>query len=316
VTTPGATTAGRRPLRVCTFAGASSLPLYVAAERGIFGRAGLEVELVATRSSDELMSGLLDGAFDIVHAAPDNYVSWRDRTEAPIVAWIGGTSGPVSLVARPGTAGVADLRGRDIAVDAVASGFVSVLRRILAAAGLGVDDVRFVPVGATNLRFAALRDGQVAATMLTLPWSLLAAEAGCIALADQRDVLPRLQGSCGASLEPWLNANTAAADAYLGSIVAALTWAYTPGNEAATTAVIATRYGIDPRHAEAVRVAVLDPVTGWPPSAYIDPAGMAEVCRLRAENDQPPASPTSAYYTLAPYGRVLGLGISTEGPPA
>jgi len=285
----------------------------VAAEQGFFGRLGLQIELVATRSSDELMTGLVDGTFDVVHAAPDNYISWRDRTGAPIVAWIGGTSGPVALVSTPGIAAVADLRGRDIAVDAVASGFVSVLRRILGEAGLGEGDARLVPVGATNLRYEALRDGRVAATMLTLPWSALAAEAGCVALAEQRDVLPRLQGSCGASLEAWLEANADVADAYLRSIVAALTWAYMPGHEAAIGALIAARYGIEPRHAEAVRVALLDPVTGWPPSAFIDPAGMAEVCRLRADNGQPPASPPSTYYTLGPYGRVMSLGIAAPG---
>ena len=300
----------RASLRVCTFAGASSLPLFVALERGLFEASGLDVELVATRSSDELMGGLVDRRFEIVHAAPDNFIAWRDRTGAPIVAWIGGTSGPISLVAGPDVAAVSDLRGREIAVDAVASGFVSVLRTILRRAGLTETDVALVPIGATNLRFEALRDGRTSATMLTLPWSILAEEAGCRVLADQRDVMPRLQGSCAASLEPWIAANPDVADAYLRAIVAALTWAYAPGHEVPVRALIAARYGIEDRHAEVVRSALLDPVAGWPPSAFIDPAGMDLVCRLRTENGDPPASSTDAYYTLEPYGRVLGLGLT------
>ena len=299
----------RTALRVCTFAGASSLPLFVAAEFGMFDAAGLDVELVATRSSDELMTGLLEGGFEIVHAAPDNYVTWRDRTDAPIVAWIGGTSGPISLVAAPDVTSVGDLRGREIAVDAVASGFVSVLRKILRQSGLDEDDVALVPLGATNLRFEALRDGRTSATMLTMPWSLLAAESGCRILADQREVLPRLQGSCAASLEPWLEANDRVADAYLRALVAALTWAYTPEHDGQVRTLIAARYGIEERHAEAVRAALLDPLGGWPPSAFIDPVGMDLVCRLRTENGQPPARPAEAYYTLAPYGRVLGAAL-------
>lgn len=300
----------RPSVRVCTFAGASSLPLFVALDHGLFDAAGLDVELVATRSSDELMTGLVEGRFEIVHAAPDNYLTWRDRTAAPIVAWIGGTSGPISLVARPDIATVADLRGREIAVDAVASGFVSVLRKILRSAGLTETDVSLAPIGATNLRFEALRDGRTSATMLTLPWSILAEEAGCRVLADQRDVLPRLQGSCAASLAPWLQANPDVADAYLRGLVAALTWAYTPGHEPAVRSLIAARYGIEERHAETVRAALLDPVAGWPPSAFIDPVGMDLVCELRAENGDPPASPADDYYTLEPYARVLGLGLA------
>jgi ABC-type nitrate/sulfonate/bicarbonate transport system substrate-binding protein len=297
------------PIRVCTFAGASSLPLFVAAEQALFTAAGLDVELVATRSSDELMSGLLDGRYDIVHAAPDNFVAWRDRTGAEIMAWIGGASGPVALVAAPEVATTADLRGREIAVDAAASGFVSILRKILRGAGLASDDVTFVPLGATNLRFEALREGRTAATMLTLPWSILASEAGFRVLATQHEVLPRLQGTCGASLGSWLRERAPLADAYLRAIVAALTWAYRPDSGDAVRRLIAERYQIDTRHAEAVRAALLDPVAGWPPSAFVDPFGIDLVCALRTENGMPPAAPPAAYYTLEPYGRVLGLGL-------
>jgi ABC-type nitrate/sulfonate/bicarbonate transport system substrate-binding protein len=256
------------------------------------------------------MSGLVEGRFEIVHAAPDNFVTWRDRTGAPIVAWVGGTSGPISLVARGDLPTIADLRGREIAVDAVASGFVSVLRKILRGAALEDDDIDLVPIGATNLRYQALREGRVAATMLTLPWSLLAEESGCRPLADQRDVLPRLQGSCAASLDPWLADQPGVADAYLRALVAALTWAYIPGHEASVRALIAARYSIDERHAETVRRVLLDPVAGWPPSAYIDPEGMELVCRLRTENGEPPSGPATDYYTLDPYARVLGLGLT------
>jgi hypothetical protein len=63
-----------------------------------------------------------------------------------------------------------------------------------------------------------------------------------------------------------------------------------------------------------VRIAVLDPVAGWPPSALVDPEGMVEVCRLRAENGRAPASPPDAYYTHVPYARVLSLGVVDEEP--
>jgi ABC-type nitrate/sulfonate/bicarbonate transport system substrate-binding protein len=297
------------PIRVCTFAGASSLPLFAAAEEGFFRAAGLAVELIPTRSSEELMSGLIDGRYEIVHAAPDNFVAWRDRTGAEITAWIGGTSGPVALVAASDVATTGDLRGREIAVDAAASGFVSVLRKILREAGVTSPDVTFVPLGATHLRFEALREGRTAATMLTLPWSIMAAEGGFRVLATQHDVLPRLQGSCGASLATWLRQHAPLADAYLRAIVAALTWAYLPANGDAVRRLIATRYGIEARHAEAVRDALLDPIAGWPPSAYIDPFGLELVCALRTENGSPPTAPPTAYYTLEPYGRVLGLGL-------
>lgn len=296
-------------IRVSTFAGASSLPLVVAAERGLWERAGIDVELVQTKSSDELMGGLVDGTYPIVHAAPDNFIAWRDRTGVPIVAWAGGTSGPLSLVAQPGIRSVADLRGRAIAVDAVASGFVSVLRVLLRDAGLGPEDVRFEALGATNLRFEALRERRTDASMLTLPWSAAAAREGFSVLADARAARPRLQGSSAGSLEPWLADHADEADAYLRGLVAALTWLQQPESREPACAILERRYGIDPEIAETVRAALTDPIAGWSPAALVDPTGMAAVCELRTENGMAPASPPETYYSLAPYRRVLGFGL-------
>ena len=170
------------------------------------------------------MSGLLEGRYQVVHATPDNFVAWRDRTGAPIVAWVGGSSGPIALVGRRGISSVAELAGRSIAVDAPTSGFVSILRRILRTAGVDPASVHLDPLGATHLRAAALREGRTDASMLTLPWSAAAASEGLPILADSRTAAPRLQGSCGGSLEPWLEANPSEADGYLRAIVAALTW--------------------------------------------------------------------------------------------
>jgi ABC-type nitrate/sulfonate/bicarbonate transport system substrate-binding protein len=296
-------------LNVCTFSGASSLPLLVAEERRLFAAAGLEVTLVQTRSSDELMTGLVEGRFGIVHAAPDNFIAWRDRTGHPIVAWIGGASGPLALMARPGIGTVADLRDRSIAVDAPTSGFVSVLRKILREAGLSADDVRLEPLGATNLRADALMEGRVDATMLTLPWSAAAVRAGMVVLADGRAAAPRLQGGSGGSLAPWLEANPDVADAYLRALVAAITWLQLPGEREAARELVERRYGLAPEVAEEVRAAFSDPRGGWLPSALLDPAGMAAVCELRTENGMPPKEPPEAYLTLEPYRRVLGFGL-------
>lgn len=296
-------------LRVSTFAGAAALPIHIARDRGYFTACGLEVELVETRSSSDLMSGLVNEAFEIVHASPDNVVAWRDRAGAEIVAWIGLASGPVALVAAPGVASVAALDGARIAVDAPHSGFVSVLRRMLRQGGVDPTDVELVPVGATELRFEALRAGSVAATMLTLPWLISATDAGFVMLSEQSKVAPRLQGSCGASLHPWLANHPATADAYLRATVAALTWLYLPASRPAIRMHIRERFGIDDRLADAVCDGFLEPASGWPPSARIDPVGMEMVCVLRAETDAPALESAAVYYTLDPYTRVFGSSL-------
>ena len=295
-------------VRMCTFSGASSLPLLIARQRGFFRAFGLDVDLTSTRSSDELMRGLVDGQFDIVHAAPDNYIAWRDREGTDVVAWVGGASGPIRLIADPSIERPRDLARRPIAVDAVASGFVSVMRKILRADGLADADVELVELGSTQLRFEALKEGRASATMLTVPYSVLAMELGFRSLGDQRDVMPRLQGSCAGSMSSWLSAHPDLADAYLRSICASLTWLYTPGHEEEANTFIADHYGIETRHADEVRREIVDPVRGWSPSAMIDPVGIETVCELRRENGTPALLPPEAYYSFEPYRRVLGFG--------
>jgi ABC-type nitrate/sulfonate/bicarbonate transport system substrate-binding protein len=294
-------------LAVATFSGASSLPLFIALELRLFERFGIDVDLTTVRNSDQLMEGLLDGTFPIVHSAPDNFIAWRDRTGRDIVAWTGGASGPLSLVAAPDVPSLNALRGRAIAVDSPESGFVSTLRLLLRSGGIAEDEIRLDPLGATQLRFKALVAGDTGASMLSLPWSLLAMEQGCHILGQQSDVLPRLQGSCGASLEGWLAENGDLADRYLRALVAALTAAYTGELPAADIRrLLRDRYGIEDRHAEIVRAAFIDPVHGWPPSALIDADGMEAVCRLRADAGRPPRSSAKTYYTLEPYRRLFG----------
>lgn len=51
--------AGRVPLRVCLFSGASSLPTRIADHLGLLAEAGLAADLHLTRGSRELVEGLL-----------------------------------------------------------------------------------------------------------------------------------------------------------------------------------------------------------------------------------------------------------------
>jgi ABC-type nitrate/sulfonate/bicarbonate transport system substrate-binding protein len=299
-------------LGVATFSGASSLPLFVAIERGHFEAHGLDVRMTTVKSSDQLMNGLLDGTFQIVHSAPDNFIAWRDRTGRDVLAWIGGAGGPLALVGAPDVPDAASLRGRSVAVDSPESGFVSTLRLILRAAGVGEDEIRLEALGSTQLRLKSLLAGETSASMLSLPWSLVATDAGCHVIGEQADVIPRLQGSCGASLEGWLEANREVADEYFRALVGALTDLYTDAMPADDVRrLLRERYEVEDAHAEVVRRAFVDPVRGWPPSGLIDAEGMEAVCRLRTDAGRPPRAPADSYYTLEPYRRLFGFEAAT-----
>jgi hypothetical protein len=91
--------------------------------------------------------------------------------------------------------------------------------------------------------------------------------------------------------------------------VAAITWLQLPERQDAARDLVARRYSLDRDIAEEVRAAFTDPRGGWLPSALIDPAGIAAVCDLRAENGVPAKEAPEAYVSLEPYRRVLGFGL-------
>ena len=293
-------------ITACYFPGAGSLPILAAAERGMFDDAGLDVELVPTRSSTDLMQGLIDGDFQVVHAAPDNFVAWADRTGADIVAWVGGTSGPLALVAAPEITEIEQLRGRSIAVDSPTSGFSAVLQTILRAAGFGPDDYELDDVGATHLRYRALLDGKAVATLLSLPLTLQAPGEGLNVLTDHTAVIPRFQGGAGGSLRAWLMQHPATADAYLRGIRGALTWLYAPDEPEDVIDYTAATFETDHAQARELCTVILDPVHGWPPSGFIDPVGMEIMCELRSRTIERPAKEPAAYMANKPTKREQG----------
>lgn len=296
-------------LTVGTFGGASAFPTLVADRIGACAARGIAVTMWRTPDADALRTGLDEGRLDLVHATPDNVVAWRDgRAGGPgsrVAAVLAGGNGPISLVGRGMGAGM-DLRGRRIGVDAPQSGFAPILRRVLAGWGLGETEVELIPLGATRIRFESLIAGGIDASMLTLPWSRLAEEAGCTVLTDHRSVAPDLLTSCTiARIDP-MGPGEAAIAAYGDALEDALAWVAEPRNTTPATDWLAQDLMIDRASASSVLATMRDPVTGWPAPHSLDRSSLAATLVLRAEIGVPAREAPGAY--VQPNGRPLPAG--------
>lgn len=296
-------------LRVSVFAGAANLPIFAAQERGFFQRQGLSVEVVNTPNSREQMQGLITGEHQIVHTAPDNIFAWEERTQAGLIAFMGGFSGRLSLYAQPEIASVAQLRGRTIGVDAPDTGFVYALRAILEAAGLGPADYSLEPVGGTPFRFAALREGRALATLLNPPFDALADRMGLNKLADHTQVFRSYATGVGGVRRDWAQQHSELVVAYLRAYVAGLVWLSDPRNAEAASAMLAQRLSLLPEVSRLVFETFMDPRVGFLPAAAFDFAGMQTVLELRARwAGWPAVPPLERYYDLTWYQRAFWAG--------
>ena len=137
-------TASAQTIEVIVFAGNSAMPLYVAQDKGFFAREGLTVNVHPTPSSGFQMANLIAGKFHIAGTAIDNLIAYQEGQgtakvdrEPDLVAFLGGSSIELALMAQPPIKSIAELRGREFALDSLSTGFAFVLRKMLQKNGLG-----------------------------------------------------------------------------------------------------------------------------------------------------------------------------------
>jgi ABC-type nitrate/sulfonate/bicarbonate transport system substrate-binding protein len=284
-------------------------------EKGFFARQGVEVELTYTPGSVFQMTRLIAGEFDIAHTAMDNVIAYNEgqgqvRVEGQpdLFAFMGGDNGFLRLVVAPSVRRYADLRGKELSVDALSTGYAFVLRRILELRGLREGEYRLASVGGVLQRWEALRQGKQAGTLLITPFDLIARGAGFRVLDHAVDVLGRYQGLVGAARRSWARDHGEELIAYIRGYLAGLAWLYDPIHREEAVSLLARRAGMEPSLAQEAYEVFVDPVSGFSPGAAIDLKGVRTVLELRSRYGQPPKLLTQPlrYIHLFYYRRALG----------
>lgn len=158
----------------------SSAPLFVGVERGFFREFGVDPELVFFQAAAPIATALAAGQLDVgatgLTAALYNIVLGGEQL------WIVADKGRewpgyplTALVVQTalwdsGVRSVRDLRGRRIGITQLGSTFHYHLGNVLEQQGLGLGDVRLVPLQAMPAVLEALKGRQVDAIMLPQPF--------------------------------------------------------------------------------------------------------------------------------------------------
>jgi ABC-type nitrate/sulfonate/bicarbonate transport system substrate-binding protein len=247
-------------------------PIVWAEHLKLFAKHGVDVETTPTLSSDHLGQGLADGTFDVGIAVVDNVIAWNDERRAglQIIAQLERTT-VMAFCAR--AADLAQAARQSIAVDSTTNGFVLVLYRALARAGIDRRAVTFDRVGGVRQRFEALVAGTAASTILVPPFIDMALARGFAKLWDGADLAPDYPGVVATARAAWLRDKEETAIAYLRALREANAWAPAHPDEAAA-ALVDARYS-EPAAARLVRDVV--------PDLAIAQSGWDEVVALRRE---------------------------------
>lgn len=300
--------AGAPPLEVIVFPGGFNWPLFVAEKKGFFAAEGIAVNLTPTPDSQYQMVSFIDGTFDIAMTAIDNVIAYAEgqgaapTQKAPdIVAVMGVDNGFLHLVATPDVANVAELRGRQVGVDALTTGYAFVLREMLALGGLDPAEFEYVRAGGVLKRFEALMNREFAATLLVSPFEAAAAREGFNILGNAVDVLGAYQGVVGAVRRDWIAGNEARLQGYIKACASALSWLHDPVNKPEAIAILqAALPNMAPAVAAASYDILLDPRRGFFRTPRIDETGVAKVLELRVKYSEPARaiSDPAKYYDM------------------
>ncbi len=212
---------------------AFSRPLaLVAAEReGFFAAESLAIEYSQSRSSAPQLAALLAGELDLAHTAVDNVVLRVDRDRADLAVVLVAELGiSQRLIVRADIETIAGLRGQTLGVDAVDSGYATLLYAMLARRGLPRDAYRVLSVGGTAERLEALLAGTIAGGMLGTPHDLEALAAGAHSLASASDEYPGYPALDVAARRGWARAHRDLVARYSRALITGVRWAADPRN--------------------------------------------------------------------------------------
>ncbi|MBI2772762.1 MAG: ABC transporter substrate-binding protein [Burkholderiales bacterium] len=287
--------AALEPVSVISFGGGFNLPLWAARDQGFFARNGIAAALQITPDSKQLFSGLMDGRYQLAITAFDNIVAYQEgqgevafSPPSDFFAFMGSDDGFLSLVAAPGVMTFADLRGKTISVDAMSNGFSFALREMLAKNGLAESDVQWARAGGTDRRFAALMEGQHAATMLRAPFDIQAKNRGFNQLGTAREVIGPYLGIVGAARRSWALAHPATVTGFIRAYRDSVRWLKQPENRASAEALLqANVAGMTLPLARQSCELMLDAKTGFFSDARLDAQGVRAVMALRSRLGEP-----------------------------
>lgn len=204
------------------------LPVFVAEDQGLFEKHGLKIEYQRLGSVDKATSAVRDGSADLAITPPEGAIA--DHVAGGDLRIIAANSLrlPMSLVARPDIAGVADLRGKRIGTSSLIEGTAIYTQTMLQQEGLSYpSDYDFVLAGVHTARWTALQNGEIDCAPQPAPWNFLAERAGYNRIGEVNDVIPEIVFAAIIANAGWTSHHRAT----LEQLVAALSEAHRVVND-------------------------------------------------------------------------------------
>ena len=293
-------------LRVNVFPGPQHVALYVAKEKDLFAKRGLNVEITFTPNAKAQRDGLADGSIDIAQAAVDNAVAMVEAGKKDVIIVAGGGNGMLNLFVRPEIKSYDDIRGKAVVVDSPDTAYALVLYKMLALKGLKKNDYGVFQGGDCMRRFNGIRnDPNNVAVLLNFPCNVLADREGYPNWGSAAEALGAYQADGIWVMREWAHAHSDTLVKYIEAIIEGLRWASKPENKAETAAIVGKTLKVAPDVAEKSVEGAVGPKGGLDKDAHLNMEGFKKLLSLRSEMTGGPELKPEKYLDLSYYNRAL-----------
>jgi|SRR3990172_6047490 len=166
--------------------------IYPAIDKGFFAKEGLAPEMIYMMQPPDPIRLVVAGSAPFGSGGVHYSLQAYERG-GKIRVITGRLYAPIyDVVARPEIKSLKDLKGKKIAIAALNSIITNLLQEGLEHNGLKRDDYQLLVVGGTSPRYAAMKSGGVAATMLAPPVNFKANDEGYPTLVKYSDMIKNL----------------------------------------------------------------------------------------------------------------------------
>lgn len=279
---------------------ANALPMWVAADRGLFAKHGLQVAFEEARGSAAQYRGLMEGRIHVFTTLMENVIAYRwgegevQFDPAPdAIAFMGGGLGRQLLMARAYIEDIESLRGRTLAVSGLRTGNAIVLYGMLARFGLQRDrDYKVIAVGAGPVTMESLLHVGADAALMGAPHDRTAAAAGLRKLGDSLTVFGEYQSSVYTVRRSWAAAHGDELVAFSAAMIEAHRFVF--ADPAGVVAVLrAHLQTLSPDAAVAVYGDLVAPHGGLSRNGHILAQHVEVVVQLRRQFAERPSPPST-----------------------
>jgi ABC-type nitrate/sulfonate/bicarbonate transport system substrate-binding protein len=275
------------------------LNYYLAAKFGLFKNEALEVSLPVGKA-DVQLTAVVTGEMEYIAAA--GTVLRGAASGLPVKALMFTLDKPIfHMMTRPEIKRIQDLKGKAVAVTAIAATDAVGARAMAKTAGMSPEqDLTMIATGSTANAFAALQGGAAAAALLSIPFNFKAEELGYRSLGNVADYLRTVLAGLGTS-DARIKSNPAQVKRMVRATLRGMDFARDPANHEKVIPFVMEDFQLDRKTAEASLREIVKNLSKDGTTA--DEAVRGDIDFIREQNK---------LKTGIPLGQVVDYGILKE----